>query len=85
VLYAENNAAISSDAVIQMTAFWAAVDKLEKAKAVNPSCASTVNKMIATYKEYFPPASELFMRNIKNGDTYTVPGWINEKTVVRAK
>jgi hypothetical protein len=41
--------------------------------------------MIATYKEYFPPASELFMRNIKNGDSYTVPGWINEKTTVRAK
>lgn len=85
VLYAENNSAISSDAVIQMTAFWAAVDKLEKAKAVNPSCASTANKLIATYKDYFPPASELFMRNIKNGDSYTVPGWINEKTTVRTK
>ncbi|MCQ2209515.1 MAG: hypothetical protein MJZ34_04415 [Paludibacteraceae bacterium] len=85
MLYAEYNSSIADDATIKQTAYWAAVDKLEKAKAVDPSCAATVNKMISQYKEVFPVKSELFMRNIKEGDSYTVPGWIGEKTTVRGK
>ncbi len=85
MLYAEYNSSISDDYTIKQTAFWAAVDKLESAKAVDPSCASAVNKMIASYKEVFPDKSELFMRGIKDGDSYTVPGWIGEKTKVRGK
>lgn len=85
MLYAENANSISDDYVVKQTAYWAAVDKLEKAKAVDPSCATSVNKMINSYKEVFPDKTELFMRNIKDGDTYTVPGWIGEKTTVRGK
>ena len=85
MLYAEYNSTISDDGTIRQTAFWAAVDKLEKAKAVDPSCAANVNKMIKNYKEVFPSKTELFMRSIKDGDSYTVPGWIGEKTVVRGK
>ena len=85
MLYAQYNASISDDVVIKQTAYWAAVDKLEKAKAVDPSCAADVNKMISAYKDVFPAKTELFMRNIKEGDSYTVPGWIGEKTTVRGK
>ena len=85
MLYADFNSSISDDAVIKQTAFWAAVDKLEKAKSVDPSVASSVNKMINSYKAVFPDKTELFMRNIKDGDSYTVPGWIGEKTTVRGK
>ncbi|MDR1729970.1 MAG: hypothetical protein LBR52_04840 [Prevotellaceae bacterium] len=81
-LYAQYASKIDDDPVIQKTAYWAAVDKLEKAKSVDPSSAANVNKMISTYKANFPPKAELFMRNI-TGDTYTVPGWINEKTAIR--
>jgi len=81
-LYAQYSTLIDDDPVIQKTAYWAAVDKLERAKAVDPSCTSDVNKMINSYKANFPPKSELFMRNI-TGDSYTVPGWINEKTAIR--
>ncbi len=84
MLYAENNN-IADDAVIKQTAFWAAVDKLEKAKSIDPSCAASVNKMINSYKAVYPDKTELFMRNIKDGDSYTVPGWIGEKTTVRGK
>lgn len=85
MLYAEYNSSISDDYTIKQTAFWAAVDKLERAKAVDPSCTAAVNKMIASYKDVFPAKSELFMRGIKDGDSYTVPGWIGEKTTVRGK
>lgn len=82
LLYAQHSTVIDDDPVIQKTAYWAAVDKLERAKAVDPSSAASVNKMISGYKANFPPKSELFMRNI-TGDTYTVPGWIQEKTTIR--
>jgi tetratricopeptide (TPR) repeat protein len=81
-LYVQYATLADDDAVIQRTAYWAAVDKLEKAKAVDPSSAENVNKLINSYKLHFPPQSELFIRNI-TGDTYTVPGWIQEKTTVR--
>lgn len=82
-LYAQYYGSISDDAVIQKTAFWAAVDKLERAKAVDSSCAAEANKLISQYKSYFPPSTELFMRGIKTGASYTVPGWIGETTKVR--
>lgn len=83
VLYASFNSDISDDATIKKTAFWAAVDQFEKAKQANPAQAADANKLINTYKQYFPDKTQLFMRNITPGQTYTVPGWINEKTTVR--
>ena len=80
--YAYGFASIDDDPVIQKTAYWAAVDKLEKAKAVDPSLASQANSLIASYKKQFPDKSELFMRGIKGG-SYKVPGWIGETTTVR--
>ena len=81
-LYARNAASIDDDPIIQRTAYWAAVDKLERAKAVDPSSAADVNKIINAYRAHFPPKAELFMRNI-TGDTYLVPGWIQERTTIR--
>lgn len=80
--YAYGYSTIDDDPVIQKTAYWAAVDKLEKAKAVDPSLAIQANNAIASYKKQFPDKSELFMRGIKGG-TYKVPGWIGETTTVR--
>ncbi len=80
--YAYGFSSIDDDPVIQKTAYWAAVDKLEKAKSVDPSLASQANNAIASYKKQFPDKSELFMRGIKGG-TYKVPGWIGETTTVR--
>lgn len=84
-LYAETANSISDDATIRQSAYWAAVDKLEKAKQVDPSCAANVNKMINAYKDAYPGSSELFMRGLTDGKEFTVPGWINEKTTVRGR
>lgn len=83
VLYATFNNDISDDATIKKTAYWAAVDQWEKAKQANPSAAGDATKLINAYKQYFPDKTQLFMRNITPGQTFTVPGWINEKTTVR--
>ncbi len=79
-LYVQYASTIDSDPAIRKTAYWAAVDKLEKAKEVDPSCVANADKLISEYKAHFPPESSI--RNI-TGNTYTVPGWIQEKTTVR--
>ena len=81
-LYANTASTISTDAFIQKTAYWAAVDKFEKAKAVDPTVAATANKLIASYKGLYPSKTEGFMRKLTTG-SYTVPGWINETTTIR--
>lgn len=81
--YASSSASISSDPFVQRYAFWAAVDKFEKAKAVDANCAGRANAYINSYKQYFPDKKEGFMRKVSG--TVTVPGWINETTTVRFK
>ena len=79
--YAASASTISTDAFIQRTAYWAAVDKFEKAKAVDSNCTGIANSLISSYKKYFPDKKECFMRKISG--TFHVPGWINENTTVR--
>ena len=81
--YATFNNDISDDAVIRQTAYWVAVEQWEKAKQADPSVSAEANRMINKYKPYFPAADQLFMRNITKGQSFTVPGWINEKTTVK--
>jgi tetratricopeptide (TPR) repeat protein len=69
----------------QSTVFWVAVDKFIKAKAVDPEIADEANGLINTYSDYFPNNEDVFFRTMRDGDTYTVGGWINETTKVRSK
>jgi len=67
----------------QRYVYWVVVDKLEKAKAVDPDISATVNSLINQYKQLFPKKEEGFFRNIIEGSTVTVGCWINESTKVR--
>ncbi len=69
----------------QKAAFWAAVDKYQKAKTVDPSIAEMANKLIATYSSHFPSGDDLFFHGIDEGSSYRIGCWINESTVVRAR
>jgi tetratricopeptide (TPR) repeat protein len=69
----------------QATVFWVAVDKFIKAKSVDPEVADEANNLINTYSEYFPNNEMVFFRTMRDGDTYSVGGWINETTKVRSK
>ncbi|MDF1672667.1 MAG: hypothetical protein P1U41_04135 [Vicingaceae bacterium] len=66
-------------------AYWAAVDKYQKAKAVDGSVASDANKKIARASANYPVTKDLFFYSKKDGDSYTVGCWINESTSVRSK
>jgi tetratricopeptide (TPR) repeat protein len=65
-------------------AYWAAVDKYNKAKAVEPDLTDEMNELIRRYSPYFPPAEVLFFYNLEEGDTYEIGCWINETTIIRA-
>ncbi|MDR2765163.1 MAG: tetratricopeptide repeat protein [Tannerella sp.] len=83
-MYAATASSVSGDPVIRKTAYYAAVDKFERARQVDSACAEDANRMIATYRSYFPSTEEVFMHpDLKEGATITVGGWIGERTVVR--
>jgi tetratricopeptide (TPR) repeat protein len=82
-LYAQSK--IYDDATLQKTVYWVAVDKFEQAKRVDPeNCTEDANRMISTYKKYYPSKEEVFMHpDLQHGKTFRVEGWIGESTVCR--
>jgi len=72
-------------AILNKTVFWAAVDKFQKAKMVDPEVADDANKLIASYSKYFPTKEEIFdLPELQDGASFTVGGWIQESTTCRA-
>jgi len=83
-LYAMSASSCGDDEVTSKGAFWAAVDKYQRARSVDESSAATANSRIAIYSAYFPKTEQLFFRGYKKGDSYRVDCWINETTTVRS-
>lgn len=73
----------SNDPVMNRCTYYAALDKLYRAKAIDPSCKKEADKLIGSYNGYLPEAADLFMKGYKTGDAVTIGGWINEKTTIR--
>lgn len=83
-LYVISASKCGDNDLTKKVAYWAAVDKYNKAKAVEPELTSEMNELIRRYSPYFPPAEVLFFYNLEEGDTYEVGCWINETTIIRA-
>lgn len=64
-------------------AYFAVLDKLEQAKRVDPAVTEKANSMIAQYKKLCPKPEDLFMFNLKVGQSLEIKGWINETTTIR--
>ncbi len=63
---------------------WPAIDQWKKAKRLDSSVVGEANKLIARYQQYMPSKEDLHQRLLKEGDSFTVECWIQEKTKVRA-
>ena len=64
--------------------YYAAVDKLVKARSVDPSVAGEAGALIGRYSSYFPTTEEVFMHpDLNKGAGFTVGGWIGEHTTIR--
>lgn len=81
-LYA-SNPNWSDEPAMNKCTYFVVIDKLQRAKAVDPSVTEKANELISTYARYTPKTEDLFMLGIKSGDRVTVGGWIGESTTVR--
>lgn len=63
--------------------FWAAVDKFQRAKQVDPNVASEADALISTYSPHFPNKEEAFFRSVADGATVKIGDWIGESTTAR--
>lgn len=84
-LYASSAANIFPESEKAGLVYLAAVDKLQKARSVDPSVASKANNLINRYSAAFMDTETAFMMGIKAGETVTIPGWIGETTTVRLR
>lgn len=62
---------------------WAAQDKYQTAKSVDPSVADDANAKIAKCKGLYPTTQDCFFYGIKEGQEVQVGGWIGETTKAR--
>ncbi|WP_373726440.1 tetratricopeptide repeat protein [Bacteroides heparinolyticus] len=81
-LYASNPNWNDEPALNKCT-YFLAIDKLQRAKAVDPSVAERANELIASFSRHTPQAKDLFMLGYKAGDRITIGGWIGETTTIR--
>lgn len=73
----------SDDPVLNKCTYFVVIDKLQRAKSVDPSVTDKANELIATYSRHTPQAKDLFMLGYKAGDRITISGWIGETTTIR--
>ena len=73
----------SDDNTLNNCTYYLCLDRLERAKSVDPSVKREADKLIASYKKYTPSNEELFMKGYKTGEKVTIGGWINETTSIR--
>lgn len=83
-MYAASASSIFQDPVKQRCVFYLAIDKLERARAIDPSVAGKANQLIATYRRSLPSSADIFMHpELESGKSFHVGGWIGESTVIR--
>ena len=63
--------------------YWAAVDKFNRAKQVDPNVAEEAQELITTYSPHFPTKEEAFFRSVTEGSSVKIGDWINETTTAR--
>ena len=71
------------DETLNACTYFLCIDRLERAKAVDPSVKKEADKYIAMYKKYYPKPEEMFMRGHSAGKSITIGGWINETTTIK--
>ena len=72
------------DGVLARAVYYAALDKFEKGKQVDPSVAEEANSLISSYRAHLPSTEEIFMHpDLEKGKPFAIGGWIGERTTIR--
>ena len=73
----------SDEPALNKCTYFVVIDKLQKAKSVDPTVEEKANELISTYARHTPQAKDLFMLGYKAGDRITIGGWIGDTTTIR--
>jgi len=84
MLYAES-AKQYTDEIERGAVYSAAVDKCNRAKTIDPSCAEKANSLIRAYSAAYPSMETIFFNDYSEGQSFNVGGWIGETTTIRAR
>ena len=86
-MYAETAEECGDCDLTERVAYWAAVDKFQKAKDVetDEDIKERAEELISAYSRYFPDRETIFFHGYDIGESYRVQCWINETTTVRAR
>lgn len=82
-LYAASATSCFDDDFDKSAIYWAAVDKLEKAKSIDETVIEDADILINKYIQRYPKRNEIFMRGLYKGDAYKINCWILESTTVK--
>lgn len=63
--------------------YFLVIDKLLKAKSVDPDVAQEADQAISMYASCTPKINDLFLLGYREGDRITIGGWIGETTTIR--
>lgn len=83
-MYAASAKQCGDNDLTSRVAYWAAVDKYQKAKNIDSTVSEEANNKIREYSRYFPKKETIFFHDLNEGQKYKVECWINETTTVRA-
>ena len=73
----------SEDDIMHGCTYFLCLDRLDRAKAVDPSVKREADKLFAIYSKHTPKIEDLFMRGYEAGKVINIGGWINESTKIR--
>ena len=73
----------SNDPFENACVYYLCLDRLDRAKAVDPSCKREADRFTKAYEDNLPSGNEIFMRGYTKGKVINIGGWINETTKVR--
>ena len=82
-IYADAAGTCGNNAIEKNAVYWAAIDKLNYAKSIDPEVTDKANRLISAYKKSVPQKSVGFGLGYKDGDKYTIGCWINETVVIK--
>lgn len=68
---------------LKRVGYWAAIDKYEYAKRVDPLLASKANERIKKYSEQMPSKTDIFTEGLIDQPTYKIDCWYTETVKIR--
>ena len=82
-LYADAAGDCGTNAVEKNAVYWAAINKLNYARSLDPSISDEASKLISIYKGAVPDKGVAFQLGFKEGDSISIGCWINETVTVK--